>query len=116
MADHAEDTIDAPVDHGLCHRVGHRPRVRRLGREPDEHLALAHFNGVGFLPGIFMPARRCAGQRIEIPAVPGAADPAFVVDPPLDRAFAQGAALMRAMVVHCRLFPVEVGQAEALMV
>ena len=54
-----------------------------------------------------MAAGRLAGQRIEIPAVPGAADPALSVAALFDAAFAERSALMRAVVVHGRPLAVE---------
>ena len=84
----------------------------RLGLEPNEDLAVANVDREQLLARILVATGRCPGQRIEIPAVPGTTDPALAVHPFLDRPFAQGAALVRAAIVHRRPLPVEVHEAE----
>ena len=100
MADHTEDALHPPVDQGLGDDIRYRPLVRRFGLKPDKDFLAAQFNRVRPLAGVFMSARRGAGQRIEIPAVPGTPDPAFSLDANLDRAFAERPALVWAVIVH----------------
>ena len=114
MADHAEHLLDAPVHHRLGHHVGDRALVRGLGLEPDEDGALTNLHRVQRLPAVRVAAGGLAGQRIEVPAMPGAADPALPIGTGFDRAFTQRAALVRAAVVHRGPLALEVRQADRL--
>ncbi len=55
-------------------------------------------------------AGRLAGERVVVPTVPGAAQPAL-----LDRALAERAALVRAVVVEGAILALVVGQADRLV-
>ena len=94
VADHAEDRVDAMGDESLDEDVGHRPRrpgqvgksdVRAVGALID----LIGRHGVGEVPG------RLARHRVVVIAVPRAAQEAL-----LDRALAERAALVRALVLE----------------
>ena len=54
-----------------------------------------------------MATGRLARERVEIPAVPGAAQPALTVDALFDRAFTQRTTLVRAAVVHGAVLVIE---------
>ena len=72
--------------------------ARRFWFKPDENPVAPKFDRKELLARILVTAGRLARERIEIPPVPRATYPAFAVDAFLDRAFAERAALMRAMV------------------
>ena len=94
MPHHAEDMLDAPVDHGLGHHVAGCAHMRRLFQDRHVDAIVAHLGGERF-DAVVVSARRLAAQRVEVPAVPGAAQVAV-----LDRAFAERPALVRALVVQ----------------
>ena len=74
------------------------------GFQADEHGALADLDRMNIcLPAVFVPARRLAGEGVEVPSVPGAAYPALAVHAPRSmEPSPKRAALMRAAVVHGR--------------
>jgi hypothetical protein len=94
VPNHAENRIDAPVAHGFDHHVGYRCHVRFFYRHADINTIFAYFNRE-CLDAIVEAPRRLAGNRVEVPAVPGTAQPAV-----FDRAFAEGPTLVRTAVVE----------------
>ncbi len=93
VADHAEHVAHAPGDHRLGHHVGHGALVLRLLLEGHVHAVVALLDVEGL--HAVVEAGRLARERVVVPAVPGAAQQAV-----LDGAFAQRAALVRALVVE----------------
>jgi hypothetical protein len=107
VADHAEHVRDAPVDHRLGHEVGDRVDVRRI-LDADEHLAVTDLERVR--RRLVVEAGRGARERAVVIAVPRAAQQAV-----LDRALAERAALVRAVVVQRGELPVVVDERDALV-
>ena len=95
VADHAEHVGDAPRDHRLDHHVGDRARVRcgDVGQR-DVDAVGAHLDREA-RGRVGEARRRAAGERVVVVAVPRAAQ-----QPVLDRALAERAALVRAVVVE----------------
>jgi len=108
VADHSEHVLDAPVDHGARHDVGHRLLVGVLLDDPDEDLAVADLERVG--DRLVVEARALAVERAIVEAVPRAAQQAV-----LDRALAERSALVRAVVVQRRELPVVVDERDRLV-
>jgi len=109
VADHSEDVLHPPVHHRLGHDVRHGPDVRLLFLETDVDAVLTDLDRKG-RNAVVVTARRIAGAGVEVPAVPRAPQPAV-----LDRALAQGPALVRTGVVEGVVPAVEVGQRQGLV-
>ena len=97
-----------PVHQSLRHNVRDRLDVHFMFGQPYVDPVLAHVDLVGS-DSVVVAARGLARQRMEIPAVPGAAQP-----PVLDGALAQGPALMRALVVERGVDALVAGHADGL--
>ena len=113
VPDHAEHRADPPVHHGLRHDVAHGRLMRRLRGDADIEAVASCFDRKQSLASIVMTAGRPPGQRIEIPTMPRAAQPALAVHALLQRAFTQGTALMRTAIVHCGVLAGEMHQRQA---
>jgi hypothetical protein len=113
VADHAEHGGHAPVDQGLRHQVADRGGVdgRLLHRDVDAVVALLDRVGGH---AVVVGAGRPAAQRVEVPAVPGAAQPAVAGLVALDAALAQRPALVRAGVLECPDLALVPGQRDRL--
>ena len=107
VPDHAEDVLDAPVDHRLGHQVRDGRDVRVV-LHADEHLAVADLERIG--RRLVVEAGRGAVERAVVKPVPRAAQ-----QPVLDRALAERAALVRAVVVERGELPVVVDERDALV-
>ena len=104
VADDPEDVPDVPVDQRLDDDVRDRAFVWLWRRKADVDPVGALLDGIGS-DAVVVGARRLAGQRIEIPAVPGTAQPAG-----LDRSLPEGAALMGTRVLEGGVLAPVVGQ------
>ena len=91
---HPPHPADPPVDQGFRHQVGHRLHMQLILGQPDIDAILPHLHLVDLDP-VVVPAGGLSGERMEVPAVPGAAQPAV-----LDGALAERPALVRALVVQ----------------
>jgi len=83
--------------------------VRLFLGKRDVYPVLAHLDREGLYPVIEI-ARRLSGDRVEVPAMLGAAQQTF-----LDRALPQGASLMWALVVERCELSFKMGEAERAM-
>ena len=110
MAHHAEHAGDAPVRHGFGHQVRDGGLPGRVGLQADVNAVLTDVNRKQALPAVFVAARGQTGLRVKVPAVPRTAEPALPACADFDGAFAQGAALVGAAVIHGRVFAVDVRQ------
>ena len=110
MADHAKHTGHAPIGHCLGHDVGDRARARGKRWDADIDAIIAYIDIEHVLTGILMPARRLAGQRVEVPAMPWAAQPAFALDALFNRTFTERPALVRTLIVHGGVLTLKVHQ------
>jgi hypothetical protein len=106
VADHAEHGCHAPIDHRLDKHIGHGAHAWRVGRNLDVDAVVADLDGER-CDLISVAAGRLAGAGVVVVAVPGAPQPAL-----LDRAFAKGAALVRAFVVDRSVSAVVVRHSE----
>ncbi len=94
VADHAEHGVDTVGHQGLDDRVADGPATRLVGRQPDVHAVLALLDAVR-RHRVREAFRWPSGPGVVVVAVPRAAQPAV-----LDRALADGPALVRAPVLQ----------------
>jgi uncharacterized membrane protein len=57
-----------------------------------------------------MSTRRFTGERVKIPTMPWATQPALIIHTALNRALAERTALVRAAIVHCRILTIKMNQ------
>jgi hypothetical protein len=109
VADHAEDGVDAPIDHRLYHLVHERRLVHRLVYA-DVDSVVAHLDRISFDGRIVIFGWGDTAMWIVLPAVPGTDDAAFFQD-----AIAQRPALVRAAVVDGSVSLLGSGQANGVV-
>jgi len=109
MPDHSPDPANAPVDQRFDHDVAAGSNVWLFLRKRDVYAVVAHLDRER-LDTVIEIARRLSGDGVEVPAMPGAAQQAF-----LDGALPQGTPLMRALVVERSKLSFEMAQAERPM-
>jgi len=94
VTDHAEHVRDPPRHHRLHHHVGHRARVRFVGRQAHVHAVVAYLDREA-RRRVSEAGRRRSGERVVVVPVPGATEPAV-----LDGALPERSALVGAAVVE----------------
>ncbi len=94
-------------DHRLDHHVRHRAHVHENVGHVDVDAAVAQLDGE-LRRRIGEAGRGSARERVVVVPVPGTAEPAL-----LDRAFPEGPALVRALVVQRAVLVAHVGEHEA---
>lgn len=108
MTHHAPDVPDAPGDHSLDHDVRDRSHVHLLLIKPHVDAVVSDLDRER--THTIIETGSLAGQGIEVPAVPRAAQQAV-----FDRALSEWPALMRAAIVEGTVLALEVGDADRLM-
>ena len=94
VAHHAEDLTNPPFCKCFRHYIGHGSNCRFILLDADVHAIVAHFHGVR-RDAVVVASGRFSGHRIEVPAVPGAAQPTVLYG-----ALSEWSPLMRAFVVE----------------
>ena len=96
---HPKNVLHSPVHEGLRNHVRIGPQVSGLLPDPDVDPVLPLLDRVGAQP-VTVASGRLAGERIKVPPVPRAAQPALFLHAFLDRSFPQRSALVGTRILQ----------------